>query len=624
MTKEKLEAKEICIDDLFGDKYLFEVPIYQRPFVWEEENFEQLFTDIKNEMEKNRNDKGNTFEDYEPYFLGSIVLHTTKYKDDESGTYDIIDGRQRLVSLSILMAVLRDFAAFIGYNDGKKTMQDKIIQEESKSRRTKESVRITTKQNEKDFFKKYILTEGGTRKIDNLNEKELQKLRDKLNESEKHMLDAIKVFQRSFRSEAGDIDHELLENYITYLLLKVFIVVVKTSSVVSAFRLFKTLNKRGIPLTSADLLKSDNLSVIAEDKRQEYAQKWEDIEQDLGIEKLEKLINFIRLIEIPSRQQRELFEDFEKRIYLSKDCSFKKGYQFIECLSNVKEIYQEKIEQGKITLEGFDQADKQVYYYNIISIMKKFLIFDEWMAAVIYFSQKFNDDLYLYEFLKKLERRIVVDWISGATQERRVSLIYATIKLIKSSGKASQVLSDSIFRVEEKRNAFESALDNISFYNRGGNKKIARYCLIRIDMERSDNSNKRSSYEGEITVERILPNVIKDNDEYWIKRFNEEQRTEWTARLGNLTLLHGRINSKASNKSFPEKKAYYFQKKRKSSFDVTNELKNYTEWSLEGLQDRHKRLKEEAIEIWIDSETRLTKSNFIQGKGFALDTNQKR
>jgi hypothetical protein len=147
---------------------------------------------------------------------------------------------------------------------------------------------------------------------------------------------------------------------------------------------------------------------------------------------------------------------------------------------------------------------------------------------------------------------------------------------------------------------------------------------IRIDMERSDNLNKRSSYEGEITVERILPNVIKDNDEYWIKRFDEEQRTEWTARLGNLTLLHGRINSKASNKPFPEKKAYYFQKKRKSSFDVTNELKNYTEWSLEVLQERHKRLKDEAIEIWIGSETRTTKLNLLQAKGFAPDSNKKR
>lgn len=621
MTKLKLEAKEICIDDLFGDKYLFEVPIYQRPFVWEEENFEQLFTDIKNEMQKNRSNNGSNFEDYEPYFLGSIVLHTTKYKDDESGTYDIIDGRQRLVSLSILMAVLRDLAASIGYIDGKKTMQDKIIQEESKSRRTKESVRITTKPNEREFFKKYILSENGTRKIDNLSEKDLQKLRDKHNESDKHMLDAIKVFQKNFKSETGDIDQDLLEHYITYLLLKVFIVVVKTSSVVSAFRLFKTLNKRGIPLTSADLLKSENLSVIPEDKRQDYANKWEDAEQEVGIHQLEKLINFIRIIEVPARQQSELFEDFEERIFPANNCIFKKGYQFIDGLADVKEIYQEKIEQGKLTIKGIDSADKQLYYYNLISIMKKFLVFDEWMAAVIYFSKKFNDDLALYKFLKSLERRIVVDWISGATQERRVSLIYAVIKLIKNNEKASQVLSDSIFRVEDKISAFEKALDNISFYNRGGNKKIARYALIRIDMERSDNLNKRYSYEGEITVERILPNVIKD--EYWINRFDEDDKIEWTDRLGNLTLLHGRINSKASNKSFPEKKAYYFQKKRKSSFDVTNELKSCTEWSVEALKERHNRLKEEAIEIWIGSEMSITKLNPLQGKGFASDTRKK-
>lgn len=311
MTKDKIEAKQICIDDLFGNKYLFDVPMYQRPFVWEQEDFERLFMDIKDEMKKNKMDKGNTFEDYEPYFLGSIVLHTTKYRDDESGTYDIIE-------------------------------------------------------------------------------------------------------------------------------------------------------------------------------------------------------------------------------------------------------------------------------------------------------------------------RIVVDWISGATQERRVSLIYKIIELINRSEKARDVLNNPIFRVEEKKSAFENALDDINFYNRGGNRKLAKYSLLRIDMERTDNSNKRSSYEGKITVERILPENIDSGNKYWSEMFkDEDERLECTDKLGNLTLLNGGINSKASNKPFPEKKKYYFEK-RKSSFDVTNELKNYTDWSIEALKERHERLKDEAIEIWIESERGTTKLNSLRGKGFASNSRKKR
>jgi uncharacterized protein with ParB-like and HNH nuclease domain len=54
---------------------LFEVPDYQRPFVWEKENFEQLFDDIKSEIDKNQSRYYNDFTSYEPYFLGSIVLY---------------------------------------------------------------------------------------------------------------------------------------------------------------------------------------------------------------------------------------------------------------------------------------------------------------------------------------------------------------------------------------------------------------------------------------------------------------------------------------------------------------------------------------------------------------------
>jgi len=127
MVEEKIRAEQICIDDLFGDKYLFEIPNYQRSFVWEKDNFEQLFNDIKDEIEKSKKNHGNNSRDYEPYFLGSIVLHTKESKDDGSGRYDIIDGRQRLASLAILIAVMRDLATSVGLSKLKIHCKQKFI-----------------------------------------------------------------------------------------------------------------------------------------------------------------------------------------------------------------------------------------------------------------------------------------------------------------------------------------------------------------------------------------------------------------------------------------------------------------------------------------------------------------
>ncbi len=99
------------------------------------------------------------------------------------------------------------------------------------------------------------------------------------------MLDAIEVFRGGFLNTEGNVDNELIDDYISYLLQKVIIVAVKTSSLASAFRLFKTLNKRGIELGSADILKSEVLSAIPEQERHKYAQKWELIEEDAGTNK---------------------------------------------------------------------------------------------------------------------------------------------------------------------------------------------------------------------------------------------------------------------------------------------------------------------------------------------------
>ena len=89
-------------------------------------NFELLFTDIKDALNLNKENYGDKIEDYEPYFLGSVILWTKNLKDDGSGVYAVIDGQQRLVSLAILIAVMRDLTDSA---KAKNTLQRKIYQE---------------------------------------------------------------------------------------------------------------------------------------------------------------------------------------------------------------------------------------------------------------------------------------------------------------------------------------------------------------------------------------------------------------------------------------------------------------------------------------------------------------
>lgn len=576
MVEERIKAGEIYIKDLFGDKYLFKIPNFQRSFAWEKEKFEQLFSDIKDALQLNQEDS-KKFDKYEPYFLGSIILQGEE-KPDGSGEYAIIDGQQRLVSLAILMAVMRDL---VNSSNARDNLQRRIYQEADEFSGTPASIRIKVREKEEDFFKNYILKEGGT----NLNGID----KSSLSEPKQHIMEAIEIFKNGFQNGKETIDHTFLENYIKYLLQKVVLVVIKTSNLASAFRLFNIINARGMPLTNADLLKSENLSVLPKEEEQKYTWIWEHIEEDMGSENLEMLISFIRSIKLKEKARKSIFEEFDSKIF-KQEPTFK-GRNFIEYLQKVFEVYREKIEDAKINTEG---TDEETYYYNLVSLMRDFLPFNDWMTAIIKFKERFNDDSSLFKFLKIFEKKVVVDWISGLSFTERLTRIYKVITLIEDSANSEDIFKKFDEEIKNNRDSFKNTLDDINFYSKGGTR-VPKYILLRIDMERPYNENKKIAYSGKITVEHILPKT--PIEPYWLSRFNEEERSKWTNKLGNLVLLNSRKNSQVGNKPFPEKVKGYFEKK--SDFDITNEVKNYQDWTLKELKERHEKLTEEAIKIWI-------------------------
>lgn len=579
---EKIEAEHVYIKDLFDDENLFEIPSYQRPFAWEKENFEQLVDDIKDTIYLNM-ENFDKFNKFEPYFLGSIIQLQTE-EEDGHYKYSIIDGQQRIVSLVILIAVIRDL---IKEEKFQTELQGFIYQEPKEIIDQPEQSRIIVRNKERNFFKEFILQKGGTLKRGDIDKNNFEVL----SQPKQRILTAIDVFSTNLQN--GGKNQDYLRSYVKYLLKKVIMVVITTRSFESAFRLFNVVNARGMPLTNADLLKSVNLGNVPKEDIDNYTEIWEDIEEDIGIENLEMLISFIRSIKLKKRARKTIFDEFEQIIF-NNEPEFE-GKSFIKYLDIVKDIYQYKIIESQI---NSSEVEKEVHYHNLMSIMRDFLPLNDWMAALIMFQNKFKNDDFLYMFLKNLERKIFVDWLTGLTIAERLTQIYRIIKLIEDKNNPEKIIVDPMFNEEIKisKNKFKDSIDQENFYSKG-NYKLAKYVLLRIDMERNENLHKKISFSGNITVEHILP---QRPNQYWKRKFTDKATQEWTNKLGNLTLLNGIKNSRASNKRFKEKINTYFQKK--SDFAVTNELKNIDDWNKVELENRHKKLKREALNIWINSE----------------------
>lgn len=577
-----IDAEEIYIKNLFSEKYLFQIPNFQRPFSWTVENFDQLFEDLKDAKNNNQEIFADDVQEYEPYFIGSIILCTDESRADGSGVYDIIDGQQRLTSLVILMAVLRDLAVNKKAYDN---LSEKIYQEEDEFAGTSESIRLKVREKEKEFFKKNILKPGSTKEIDRID------LRN-LSEPKINIVDAVKTFRDKLITDNG-ADQNLINDMTKYILQKLVLVVVKTNSIYSAFRLFNVINARGMPLSNSDLLKSENLREINDSKEQDkYAKLWEDMEEEVGREEIEDLISFIRSIKLKEKAKSSIYEEFDKKVFI-KENDFK-GKPFIEYLNKVKNIYQKKLLDADITA---DDERKSTYYHNLVSLMYNYLPFKDWMIAPIRFSEKFSDPL-LYDFIKKYEKRIAVDWVKGLSYTPRLSQIYRIVKLIENQDDAHDIFNSELLSIDEKEIPnLEDALNYRDFYKKG-RWQVPKYVLLRLDLDQRNSDSVKINYGDNISVEHILPK--RADADYWTERFDDRAQYEWKNRLGNLVPLNGRKNTRASNKAFTDKVEDYFDKK-KNDFVLVEELKDYNDWNLDNLKERHNELIQKTINIWTNN-----------------------
>ena len=577
MFTDKVKAKEHYIKDLLNDKFLFDIPDYQRAYSWNKDNLKQLIDDIMDSIGLNK-ENNNVFEEYEPYFIGSIVLCSKEYKDDGSGLYDVIDGQQRLTSIIILIATIRDLTKNEAY---KNILSSLIYQKPNELMGIKESIRVRVRGKEAEFFKKYVLTDGGTDLVNEIDEKEIS-------EAKQNMLNAIRTFKEVFVDENGEVLESKLDEFTKYFLQKVVVVVITTDSFTSAFRLFNVINARGLPLTNADLLKSENLRVISEDKRNIYTDMWENIEQELGKDKFEQILGFMRTMKQNRKATATDYEEFSKKIFVSEPDYI--GVNFVEHLKEIKDLYNKYINEGNIELSS---KDNSIYYQNLVRIMRDFIPYDEWMVALIKFIEKFKNDEDILEFLKVLEKRIVIDWVNGNSFADRLARVYKILEVIDSSSSLEEIKKSNVFISDLERTTayFRNSLDDIEFYSKG-RMLVPKYILIRLDMEKRN--GEILDYTNKIMLEHILPRNAKDA--YWTTNFTVDERKNWCNKLGNLVIINGTKNTKLNNKAFAEKVEQYLSKK--SDFEITKEVLALNDWKIESVAGRQESLMNRALNLW--------------------------
>ena len=241
--KEIFKPENKSIRKIFGDTDAFyQMPIYQRPYSWDKERVEQLWYDILEAFKNNQEDKT-----IDPnYFLGSVVVVK------KSDGYEVVDGQQRLTTLTILFCVLRDLNV--------------------------------------EVKKKVILSS----------------IRDLVEEKERLKLTTHLNNQASF-------EETIIKDFIDYLFEQTTMIKIVCFDEGFAIKLFTVLNDRGLDLTPADIIKAYLLQNLDETKRPSFIEVWKRLENTIrhSNESLQGVFNLYLYYLISDNPKRSLQDELK-------------------------------------------------------------------------------------------------------------------------------------------------------------------------------------------------------------------------------------------------------------------------------------------------------------------------
>ena len=309
---KNLSGADYPLSKIFSSDFEYVIPPYQRPYAWTIDQASELFEDL------------HSFYQYEPdeeYFLGSIVL----IKEENKPHSEVIDGQQRLTTLTILLAVLSNKLQ----GDDRKALLQYILEPGNKFEKLESKPRLTVRSRDRDFFASYV--QG--LKFDELfamDEKALE------NESRLNIKRNSQLLDKYVSEKLGD-DIEQIESFTAFLLRKCYLVAVSTPNQKSAFRIFSVMNSRGLDLQPTDIIKADTIGMVElEAQREKYNERWEEMEVELGRSRFNDLFSYIRMIHAKEKAKRSLLEEFREHV-------LSKGISPEELISEVLEPYAEAL-----------------------------------------------------------------------------------------------------------------------------------------------------------------------------------------------------------------------------------------------------------------------------------------
>ncbi len=567
MSTMNFNTTNATFRQILGNGLTYRVPPFQRDYSWTEDEWDDLWQDLLGLFDEDGEDA---------HYMGYLVLQTANNKN-----FDIIDGQQRITTVSILILA------------GLSHLQELSVAgiDAESNRRRKEQLqnsyigyvdpvtlvtraKLELNRHNNRFYRTYLAP------------LEVMPQRG-LNASEHQLRKAFLWFRERLRGRMGtETDSgQRLAQFVDTLVDKLFFTSITVTDELNAFKVFETLNARGVRLSATDLLKNYLFSILSssdthEEELRSLEDRWERI---VGLLSSESFPEFLRVFWNSRNKlvrKSDLFKTIRRNVRTRDE-----AFQLLRDLDRCAEIYaalRDPEDSGWTT--GESAALTQLSMFNVRQPLAMLL------ACYLRFSVANREG-----FSRILRAVAVISFrynVICSLQTHEQERLYSEIAWKVSGGSIAdfrQVL-DALRELDPDDRQFRAAFTEKELRTTSSrNKKVVRYILFEIEKQRSGQALDFES--AKYSIEHILPE--KPSEEW--AHVEDAKLDRLVYRLGNMTILETTRNRELGNAGYSQKRAAYEQ----SDIAITNKIAlHYDSWDEQKIEVRQGKLADIAAGIW--------------------------
>jgi hypothetical protein len=553
-TQSSIKSEEKSLGSILSDKRPLRVPTYQRNFSWTKAQITDLWDDIQSIL----------YDNQDSHFLGSMVFIQ---KSDNS--LDVVDGQQRLATVSLFLAAIRD--GFAAANDSARAQHVETYYLCSRDLKTMEAVpKLALNEMDNDLYWQIIDSKK------NYSDLAIISKNKEIIESNRLLAQAyLSFYDFAKKGSASFTNISYLSTLVEAITDSVSCIQVITNNEDSAYILFETLNDRGIDLTLSDMLKNFLFSKAGK-RIEEAKSQWTQIVALIGQEHMKTFIRHEWMSKYGQTREKELYKKIKAEVR-----SNPKAIEYISNLRTSANVYD--------AIRNPDHDIWSPFGVKCQQLLEEILILGPIQCYPLILSAYLANP-------KELAK--ILEWVVSLTVRYSIICAKGTGNLETAYAKASSTMRKVPVQMKDVKESLLSIWPNDDEFKSSFKEKtlttprIIKYLLSKLETTIVGDQSLVPNPES-LSVEHVLP---KRPDPKWPSVMRkDEYLKENLNKLGNLTILTEPMNRDCESREFEFKKTIY----RDSKFKITQELCSVSDWTQEEIDKRQVALADIAARTWV-------------------------